>query len=166
MSVGTLLDKVKCKCYICWETVDIIRCYQCNYGVCGQCLVKDDRFSTVVPRLCRHPECAYSYLDKEEVDKQNCFVCSKQPVYLEYTCGMCVAHSQINIKSLVGTLKQMALKQGSVQKKADIINQKLVYYTIKDLDTGVIQLKYFWEIPPPSNVNEEGARSDYLINQT
>ena len=161
------IDEHKRRCYICWETCDVIRCHQCKYGVCERCLVRDDRFSTVVPKLCRHTECAYPYLDKEERDKQNCFVCSKQPVNLEYRCGMCVANSQIDMNIFVETLKLMALERGEVLKTAEIIDQTLVYYTIKDLDTGRVQLLHFWEIPQRfSNREDLESQSDHLTTQT
>jgi hypothetical protein len=159
------INNFKGNCYICWEDVDLIQCHQCKYGVCGKCLVIDDRFSTVVPKLCRHDECAYSYLKQEEIDKQNCFVCSKQPLFLEYRCGMCIVNSEIEMELLMGSLKDLSLRNGNILKEAEIINQTLVYYTIKDLDNGGVELKHFWEIPLHSNVNDDMAQSDYLVNQ-
>ena len=165
------IDEYKSRCYICWDSDDLIRCYQCNYGVCARCLVKDDRFSTVVPKLCRHDECAYNYMEQDEIDKQNCFVCSRQAIFIEYRCGMCVANSEIAMKSVIDAIEELALElerdQGFISKEATIVNQKIVFYTLKDLDTGGVELNHFWEIQqPPSNRDEIEAPSDYLINQT
>tara|TARA_B100000508_G_scaffold86867_1_gene67581 strand:- start:92 stop:478 length:387 start_codon:yes stop_codon:yes gene_type:complete len=128
--------------------------------------VRDDRFSTVVPKLCRHDECAYEYLDKDEIDLQNCFVCSKQPVQLEYRCGMCVANSQINIDKFNDAVIELVLKYGELKKEPKILNQMLIYYTIKDLDTGKVTLEHFWDIPKRSSNVISDAVSDYLIDQT
>lgn len=158
------MDEYKDRCYICWERDDdLVKCYQCRYSVCPSCLVKDDRFSTVVPKLCRHDECAYSYMSKEEADKQNCFVCSHQPIYLEFRCGMCIANSQVDLDDYKDTIISLVAKNKFLIKATQILNQTLIYYTITNLDTGEIQLEHFWEIQPASNLE---APSDYLMNQT
>lgn len=154
------MDEYKNRCYICWESEDLVNCYQCKYGVCRTCLVKDDRFSRVVPRLCRHDECAYFYLSDKEKDTQNCFVCSKHPLKLEFKCGMCIANSQVDLDDYKDAVMKIVLKDGLLSKEADIINQILIYYTIKDLDRDSTSLACLWKIPGLFNNRDQNFLDD------
>ena len=79
---------------------------------------------------------------------------------------MCVANSQINIDKFNDAVIELVLKYGELKKEPKILNQMLIYYTIKDLDTGKVTLEHFWDIPKRSSNVISDAVSDYLIDQT
>lgn len=131
-------------CYVCFETENLIRCHRCVYRICERCIL-DEKISTVSPSLCRHDDCAYSYLTEEEIKRQNCFVCSKKGVDVRFQCGTCGSPSSIPLSDLEGTIQKLAT-QGTFEKKASIIDQKIIYFNIKDIDTGEIITIRFWHV--------------------
>lgn len=138
-------DEFYKRCYVCFGEDRLIKCHTCVYHICELCVL-DEKISCAAPGLCRHGECAYSYLTPEEEAKQNCFVCSEKQVEIEYTCGTCGCRSSLPITKLEGTIKELATPKGQFEKTSDVINQKLIYYTIKNIDTGEINVDHFWEI--------------------
>lgn len=133
------------KCYICFRTNILIKCHRCVYSICEKCVL-NEKVSTAIPGLCRHEECIYSYLSSDEANRQNCFVCSMKETTIEFVCGTCGANSSVSINKLENGIKE-SLRDGIFEKSSDIINQKLIYYPVTDIDSNEVSLDHFWEIP-------------------
>jgi hypothetical protein len=134
------------RCYGCFSEDLLIKCDRCVYNICKVCILHDE-FSTVVPALCKHDECAYTYLDEKEKSDQHCYACSLKPVSVKYRCRTCNLSSGIDVGELTEAIKLKATQTGVFERVTDIFNHSLVFYTVLDLENGTTKIEKFWQVP-------------------
>lgn len=132
-------------CYICFSKENLVSCSRCVYHICERCII-NEKFSVLKPHLCKHDECAYEYLTEEEKEDQHCYACSKKSTVIEYHCGTCRNLTKMDIKHLKKGILSQVTKTGTFERMAFNIQQKVVYYLIRDIDSDVCSMKSFWHV--------------------
>jgi hypothetical protein len=145
-------------CYVCYRDDMLVKCHQCVYSICEVCILHE-KFSIVIPTLCRHESCQYVYLDDTEKKAQHCFACVKKKVIVEFKCGTCLIPTRVEMDDMREGIKVISSRSGIFKRVPPVFNHTLVYYTIKDNDTGDIDLGMFWDVPKPP-CNETSGKHD------
>lgn len=133
-------------CYGCFSQDDLVPCGRCVYKICKRCILSE-KFSKVKVPLCRHDECVYDHLDKEDATNLNCFVCNKTPPSLVYKCGTCGLDSTILVDDVLPAILAAVIRSPcrTWEKEITNINHKLMFFSIRNIDDDTHELIKVWK---------------------
>lgn len=144
--MNTIMSHYDDICYGCFSSDNLVSCGRCVYKICKRCII-NEKFSYTKISLCRHPECVYDHLDKNEAETYNAFVCDKIPPALAYTCGACGMNTNISVEEVTPAILLAVINSPCRiwEKEIREINHRMMFFSIRNMDDDTYELIKVWK---------------------
>lgn len=133
-------DEFYDRCVVCFDNeCELIKCPTCVYRLCRSCIVEIGRVDI---RVCKEPQCRYDYLSPDE--DCHCYVCNDRTRDIILDCPTCAHIRALPLSDFKHTIQDRVMGTKKLSGHGNTFGDYgIVYFTVKDLDTGESELMSF-----------------------